>query len=99
MEESKSLMPESGLLFYEPDVTWGLAWGGDAGVSEGSGDVFNRYLQETFWDHSTSLPNASPALWGKPLLWGGTQQNSKCWSLGMLYLSLWVSKRLLSSFR
>ena len=66
MEESKSLMPESGLLFYEPDVTWGLAWGGDAGVSEGSGDVFNRYLQETFWDHSTSLPNASPALWGSP---------------------------------
>ena len=64
MQESKSLMLESGLLCHEPDVTWGLAWGGDAGVSEGSGDVFNRHLQEAFWDNCTSLPNASPALWG-----------------------------------
>ena len=47
-------------------MTWSLAWGGAAGVSEGSGDVFNRHLQETFWGHSTSLPNASPALWGSP---------------------------------
>ena len=40
-------------------MTQGLAWGGDAGVSEGSGDVFNRHLQEAFWDHNT-FPPSSP---------------------------------------
>ena len=56
-------MPESGLLSQEPAVTWGLAWGIAAGVSEGSGDVFNRHLQEAFWNHSTSLhPPLMPAL-------------------------------------
>ena len=39
----------------EPAVTQGLAQGGDAGVSEGSGDVFNRHLQEVFWDHRIFL--------------------------------------------
>ena len=43
----------------EPTVTQGLAWGGDAGVSEGSRDVFNRHLQEDFWDHNT-FPPSSP---------------------------------------
>ena len=43
----------------EPSVTWSLAWGGAAGVSEGSGDVFNRHFQEAFWDHNT-FPPSSP---------------------------------------
>ena len=40
-------------------MTWSLAWGGAAGVSEGSGDVFNRHFQEAFWDHNT-FPPSSP---------------------------------------
>ena len=43
----------------EPTVTWGLALGGAAGVSEGSGDVFNRQLKEALWDHNT-FPSAFP---------------------------------------
>ena len=95
-------MPESGLLSQEPAVTWGLAWGIAAGVSEGSGDVFNRHLQEAFWDHSTSLhPPLMPALHfgGAPPL-GAFQQISECWSLGTKTspFSLWASKRFSSSF-
>lgn len=61
--------------------------------------MFNRSFQEASSDHSAShgLPKASPALGGSPFLWGGAQQNSKCWSSGTLYLSLWASKRLHSS--
>ena len=98
--ERKSLMPESGLLSQEPAVTWGLAWGIAAGVSEGSGDVFNRHLQDAIWDHSTSLhPPFMTVLpcGGAPPL-GGFQQISECWSLGTLYLSLWSSKRFFQLF-
>ena len=73
-------MTESGLLSQEPAVPWGLAWGRAAGISEGSGNVFNRHLQEAFWDHSTSLHlPLMPALHfgGAPPL-GGFQQISKC---------------------
>ena len=72
-------------------MTWGLAWGRAAGVSEGSGDVFNRHLQEAFWDDSTSLhPPLIPALhFGSTPPLGAFQQISECWSLGTLSLSLW----------
>ena len=48
-------MPESGLLSPKPAVTQGLVWDGASEASEGSGVVFNRHLQENFWDHSISL--------------------------------------------
>lgn len=82
-------------------------------VREGSGAVFNRHLQETFWDHSTSTPSlpfgaALPALpfgttlpalpFGAAPSLGRPSVELKCWSLGMLYLSLWASKRFSSSF-
>ena len=93
-------MSESGLLSQEPAVTWGLAWGGPASVSEGSGDVFNRHLQEAIWDHSTSLhpPFMTVLHFGGAPPLGGFQQIAECWYRGTLYLSLWASKRFSSSF-
>lgn len=73
--------------------TWGLAWldlqNFGKAVTVCSTDTSRKPSQIAA--PPAGLPNASPGLWGGP------QQNSKCWSTGTLYLSLWASKRSHSS--
>ena len=54
-------MPESGLLCQGAscDPRPGIGWRCRSQSPEGSGDVFNRHLQEDFWDHNT-FPPSSP---------------------------------------